>query len=49
MGTLICTFGAGAVMQLVYALLKFEPRDVRHRDAIEVLRALRGGKGDKTR
>ena len=39
-GTLISTFGAGAVMQLVYALVRFEPRAVRHRDVFEVARAL---------
>lgn len=39
-GTLISTFGAGAVMQLVYNALRFEPRDIRHRDAIEVGRTL---------
>ena len=31
LGTLIATFGAGAVMQLVYSLLGFDPRRVRHR------------------
>lgn len=39
-GTLISTFGAGAVMQLVYSLVRFEPRSVRHRDVVEVARAL---------
>ncbi|MBR6951747.1 MAG: hypothetical protein IKH56_08480 [Oscillospiraceae bacterium] len=39
-GTLISTFGAGAVMQLVYHLVRFEPRDVRHRDILEVIREL---------
>ena len=41
-GTLISTVGAGAVMQLVYYLLRFEPRDIRHRDVLEVLRILAG-------
>ena len=41
-GTLISTFGAGAVMQLVYTAVRFEPRDVRHRDVLEVTRALLG-------
>ena len=45
-GTLISTFGAGAVMQLVYSLLRFEPREVRHRDAAEVTRELLGGRGE---
>ena len=39
-GTLISTFGAGAVMQMVYQLLRFEPREVRHRDVAEVVRLL---------
>lgn len=41
-GTLISTFGAGAVMQLVYSLLHFEPRKIRHRDVAEVTRELLG-------
>lgn len=39
-GTLISTVGAGAVMQLVYHLIRFDPRQVRHRDVIEVTREL---------
>jgi uncharacterized membrane protein YczE len=35
-GTLISTFGAGIVMQLVYNLIKFEPRDLKHRDVVSV-------------
>ena len=41
-GTLISTFGAGAVMQLVYNLLRFEPRTLRHRSLLEILRVLMG-------
>lgn len=41
-GTLISTFGAGAVMQLVYGALRFEPRAIAHRDVPEVVRALAG-------
>ena len=41
-GTLISTFGAGAVMQLVYSLLRFEPRSIRHRDVIQTTRQLLG-------
>ena len=37
-GTLIGTFGTGIVMQIVYSLVGFEPRNVRHRDVIEVVR-----------
>ena len=43
-GTLISTVGAGAIMQMVYSLLHFEPRDIRHRDIIEITRMLSGGK-----
>ncbi|MBQ4370693.1 MAG: hypothetical protein II784_06795, partial [Oscillospiraceae bacterium] len=39
-GTLISTFGAGLVMQLVYSLLRFEPRSVKHRDVIEITKYL---------
>ena len=39
-GTLISTFGAGAVMQLVYNAVRFDPRDVVHRDVFEVTREL---------
>ena len=41
-GTLISTFGAGAVMQLVYSLLHFEPREIRHRNVIEITGELFG-------
>ena len=39
-GTIISTLGAGAVMQLVYNTVHFEPRDISHRDVIEVTRIL---------
>ena len=39
-GTVISTFGAGLVMQVVYNLLKFEPRKVIHRDVLQTLRML---------
>lgn len=48
-GTLISTFGAGAVMQLVYSLLRFEPRAVRHRDVAEVTRELLGAGSGRPR
>ncbi len=40
-GTLISTFGAGLVMQLVYNIIKFEPRKLKHRDVLEVVRELK--------
>ena len=42
-GTLYCTFGAGAVMQAVYSLIRFEPRALRHKGVPEVLKLLLKG------
>ena len=39
-GTLISTVGAGAVMQVVYDLIHFEPRHVRHRSVAEIAKVL---------
>ena len=44
-GTVISTFGAGAVMQLVYRAVRFEPRDVKHRDVAQIVRQLAGKQG----
>ena len=44
-GTLISTFGAGAVMQLVYNLIRFDPRELRQRSFPEIMRVL-AGKGN---
>lgn len=41
-GTLLSAFGAGAVMQLVYQLLRFEPRDIEHKSVVEINRQLLG-------
>lgn len=41
-GTLLSAFGAGAVMQLVYQLLRFEPRDIEHKSVMEINRQLLG-------
>ena len=40
-GTLISTFGAGLVMQLVYHLIHFEPRSLHHKDLLSTVRILR--------
>lgn len=40
-GTVISTFGAGLVMQLVYHVIRFDPREIRHRDVSEVTAELR--------
>ena len=39
-GTLLSAFGAGAVMQVVYQLLHFEPRDIKHLSVLEINRSL---------
>lgn len=46
-GTLLSAFGAGAVTQLIYQALRFEPRDVRHRGVLEVNRQLASGATDE--
>lgn len=38
-GTIVSTFGSGVVMQLIYNLIRFEPRKVDHRSVTEVLSA----------
>ena len=40
-GTLISTFGTGLVMQLVYNILRFEPRDLKHKSVIEAVKILK--------
>lgn len=40
-GTVISTFGAGAVMHLFYAGIGFEPRELQHRSVIECLKLLK--------
>ena len=39
-GTVISTFGAGLVMQLVYSLINFEPRKLKHRGVYEITKEL---------
>ena len=45
-GTLISTFGAGLVMQLVYHIIRFEPREIKHRGIIEITKVLLSGKAE---
>ncbi|MBQ9643721.1 MAG: hypothetical protein IJV26_06740 [Lachnospiraceae bacterium] len=40
-GTLISAFGGGAIMQVVYNMLHFEPRRLKHKDVLETVRLLR--------
>ena len=39
-GTLISTVGAGAVMHVVYSLIRFEPRELKHRSVVETTKVL---------
>ena len=39
-GTLIGVFGSGIIMQTTFSILHFEPRDVEHKDVVEVTKAL---------
>lgn len=39
-GTLISTFGGGNVMQIVYTIIHFDPRNLRHKDVIETTKTL---------
>lgn len=41
-GTLISTFGAGIIMQLVYWVIRFEPRKLNHMGLLETARRLSG-------
>lgn len=40
-GTLVAAFGTGPVLQLVFNLVRFEPRDVQHESVFGTLRRLR--------
>ncbi len=39
-GTVLSTFGAGAVMHVVYNIIRFEPRDLKHRGVLEISKIL---------
>lgn len=44
-GTVLSTVGAGAVMQMVYNVINFEPRHVKHRSLAEVTKVLLRSEG----
>ena len=48
-GTVISTFGAGLVMQLVYSAVGFEPRAVVHRDVFEVVKEIQAASAAPSR
>ena len=39
-GTLITTFGAGVVTQIIYSIIRFEPRALQHKSVIETAKLL---------
>ncbi len=39
-GTIVTTFGSGIVMQIIYTLIRFEPRKVEHKSVIETVKFL---------
>ena len=41
-GTLISTFGNGLIMQTVFRVVRFDPRNVQNRDCVEVIKILTG-------
>lgn len=43
-GTLIGTFGAGLVMQGVYNVIHFEPRKLKHRDVLAVVKEMKNAR-----
>ena len=40
-GTVVSTFGAGIVMQIIYSIIKFEPRKIEHQSVAATVKALK--------
>ena len=40
-GTIVTTFGSGIVLQLVFSVIGFEPREVKHQSVFETAKVLR--------
>lgn len=40
-GTILSTFGVGIAMQIVFRLLRFEPRSVTHEHMLQTMKALK--------
>ena len=36
--TIVSTFGSGVVMQIIYSLIKFEPRKIEHQSVFDTVR-----------
>lgn len=37
-GTIVSTFGSGVVMQIIYSIIKFEPRKIEHQSVFDTVR-----------
>ena len=46
-GTIVSTFGCGIVMQIVFTIIKFEPRSIDHQSVFATAKALKGGPGQE--
>ncbi|MBR3149148.1 MAG: hypothetical protein IKF64_03180 [Eubacterium sp.] len=40
-GTIVSTFGSGIVMQIIYHIIKFEPRKIEHKSVIDTVKQLK--------
>ena len=43
-GTIICTFGIGALMQLAFTVTRFEPKNVKHTGFAECLKMVKSAR-----
>ena len=37
-GTIVSTFGSGVVMQIIYSIIRFEPRKIEHQSVLETVK-----------
>lgn len=47
-GTVVSTFGSGLIMQLIFRLIRFEPRQIAHQSVIDTMRLLRAKREGET-
>ena len=47
-GTIVCTFGIGIMMQFAFVITRFEPKDVEHTGFLECWNMLRSDEVKKT-
>ena len=40
-GTLVAAVGSGIAMQIVYKIIRFEPRDIEHRSVTDTMKILK--------